>query len=102
MNIFDLNHIEAVEGNEAVGGGYSYNNIDFKSDVYKDRDEYLNIIANIKKNVKIDVDVNGWVAEGQAVSTAKGPNALATQFTATDAAPGYATGVAESGSYVNY
>lgn len=39
MNIFDLNHIEAVESSRVIGGGYDYDWYDKKDDDDYDYDK---------------------------------------------------------------
>ena len=97
MNILDLNHIEAVEGNEVVGGSYYYgNNIDFSSDVYKTQYVNRDIFVKIKKDFKTDLDLDGWVAEAEAVSNASGPKTFSNSFTGTQTFPGGSSSLSES------
>lgn len=78
MNILDLNHLEAVEGNDVVGG-YGYKNIGF----YKDVD--INIKENLKakKKVKSKVDAKGNLAFAEGDADAYGHNTVAEAITYT-------------------
>ncbi|MGD1910484.1 MAG: hypothetical protein ACFB2X_06420 [Rivularia sp. (in: cyanobacteria)] len=67
MNIFDLNHIEAVEGNEIVGGsGWSYNGGVFKIDQDVDIDFKEKIKKDIDVASKFDVSGNTAITDGKA------------------------------------
>lgn len=77
MNILDLNHIEAVEGNEVLGGGYK--SVYFNKDVNIDFDEKV----DIKKNIKSRVDIKGNFAFAEADSDAYGKDTVAEAITYT-------------------
>ncbi len=68
MNILDLNHLEAVEGTEVVGGFgfYSYYQNDF-----------------VKLNVKTKIDLEDNSAEAFADSRAFGRKSFTKTFTDT-------------------
>ncbi len=95
MNILDLNHIEAVEGNEVVGGYSKY--VDFDKDVNINVNERINIKKKIKSKVK--VKGNFAFAEGDADAYGKDTVAEAITYTITD--PYYSGALSQSTSATN-
>lgn len=78
MIISDINHLEAVEGTEILGGG------GFK--IYNDKFEKIFSVVkvDIEKKVDIDVKLDGNFADAQAVSQAYGKNTDAETITFTE------------------
>ncbi|MEO1372798.1 MAG: hypothetical protein AAFW70_00425 [Cyanobacteria bacterium J06635_10] len=87
MNILDLNHIEAVDGNEVIGG---YKFPSFGADVKFGQDVGINIEERIKKDidVKSDIDVNDNTAIVDGQSTASGNVTFTEVIGLTDTTPG--------------
>jgi len=81
MNIFDLNHIEAVEGTEVLGGGYYYSQPDFK--FRKEVNTNVTNRLDAFKNVYSNVYVKGNLADAEAFAEAYGPDSLAETLTVT-------------------
>ncbi len=87
MNILDLNHIEAVEGTEIVGG-YGYNS--YGKNTYFDQNVDIDINEKIKKNIDVksrfNVANNTALVDGQ--STASGDVTFTEVIGLTDTTPG--------------
>ena len=77
MNILDLNHIEAVEGNEVIGGNSKF---------FKQEDEF-------EFEVESEVDLEGWSAvsfgEAEAIGNPKKYYTFSKSDLYAYAAPGY-------------
>lgn len=95
MNIFDLNHIEAVEGTEVVGGGYK--SVYFDKNVNIKFDEKI----DIKKNIKSKVDVKGNFAFAEADADAYGKDTVAEAITYTVTDDYYSGAISNSVSATN-
>ena len=99
MKIFDLEHIEAVEGNEVVGGTGNHGSSG-KFDVGQNID--LNFNENVNKNINVkfnrEIEGNGSFADAKAY--AGGKNSFTNLFTYSETEEGkYSLGEAVSQSY---
>lgn len=89
MNILDLNHIEAVEGAEVIGGRYGRG---FGSRSNFNQGVNINVNERIKKNIdvassiKVDRGTNTALVDGQ--STASGKTTFTEVIGLTDTTPG--------------
>lgn len=85
MNIFDLNHLEAVEGTDVVGGRYygGYRSNTFRTYIDKDVDIDIDENVDIDKDVNSKVKLKGNLALAEGDAQAKGFNTLAESFTFT-------------------
>ncbi len=79
MKIFDLNHIEAVEGTEVLGGRGRRRGRRFDFSKKIDIDEDIKI--DIDKDVDVDVDVDDNLADAEAVAQTSGKNGLSETLT---------------------
>ena len=87
MNILDLNHIEAVEGNEVVGGGFFFfpptlgSSTKFNQTVFTTLDQF-----NIQTSDVLGIGVavgNSATADAQATALGNDSFTSGTTFTAT-------------------
>ncbi|MBE9213165.1 hypothetical protein IQ247_10855 [Plectonema cf. radiosum LEGE 06105] len=81
MNIFDLNHIEAVEGTEVLGGGYYYSQPDFKFEKKVDTDVKNRL--DVFKDVYSKAVVKGNLADAEAFADAYGDDSFSETLTVT-------------------
>ena len=99
MNILDLNHIEAVEGNEVVGGYYyGYGkDFDFDKRVRTDVKNRLDVV----KNVFSKAVVKGNLADAEALADAKGKDSFTETLTVTYVDPYSSQSYSDSKSATN-
>ncbi|MBF2015549.1 MAG: hypothetical protein IGS23_10190 [Rivularia sp. T60_A2020_040] len=98
MNIFDLNHIEAVEGTEVVGGhGYSKPDFEFTKVVNTDVTNRLDAF----KTVFSKAVVKGNLADAEAFADASGEDSFSETLTVTYADDYTSQSYSDSKSAVN-
>ncbi|NJO31305.1 MAG: hypothetical protein HC874_29970 [Richelia sp. SL_2_1] len=83
MNIFDLNHIEAVEGTEVLGGSYRGSKGNFNVKINKNVKIKFDEDLDINKDVKSDVDLDDNFAFAEGDAEAFGKSTIAEAFTFT-------------------
>ncbi|MEM9925666.1 MAG: hypothetical protein AAF915_18275 [Cyanobacteria bacterium P01_D01_bin.50] len=86
MNILDLNHIEAVEGTEVIGGGKfkkGKGGVDFDVKTRKDVDIIFTEFVDVFKTFDILSKVEGTSALAEGDAEAIGKNSSAEVFTFT-------------------
>ncbi|WP_254567357.1 hypothetical protein [Oscillatoria sp. HE19RPO] len=98
MIISDLNHLEVVNQETQVVGGWGGNdaNFDFNADIYKDVDVNVNEDVDIYKEFDIDAEVKGISAFAEAEAIAMGDDAHAESLTFTFTEDYFAASSAQS------